>query len=321
MVEEGLRIDPNRMAGGWPDLPIAFVALDTGPLEMPPLPPYPVVGIGDPGHPSGRRLDAVVEPPVSLAGLAASARANPLAASAAMRLLRRIDAMPVDAAIEQESLAYGALQAGAEHAAWLARREVAPQPPGRLHVTRTGNLLELVLDRPQARNAIDRVMRDALFEAFTVAELDRDIERVTLRAAGPAFSMGGDLAEFGTTRDPDVAHAIRMQTLPAIPLSRRADIYHVHIQGGCVGAGLELAAFAARVTASPRAWFQLPELAMGLIPGAGGCVSVPRRIGRQRAGLMILSGKRINARTALDWGLIDAIEDLPPVDPARADSD
>jgi enoyl-CoA hydratase/carnithine racemase len=48
---------------------------------------------------------------------------------------------------------------------------------------------------------------------------------------------------------------------------------------------------------------------MGVMPGAGGCVSVSRRMGRQRAALMILSGKRINARTALGWGLVDAIID------------
>jgi enoyl-CoA hydratase/carnithine racemase len=70
---------------------------------------------------------------------------------------------------------------------------------------------------------------------------------------------------------------------------------------------LEIAAFGNRVTATSNAWFQLPELVMGLIPGAGGCVSVPRRIGRQRAALMILSGRRVNAATALHWGLIDAI--------------
>ena len=48
---------------------------------------------------------------------------------------------------------------------------------------------------------------------------------------------------------------------------------------------------------------------MGIIPGAGGCVSLNRRIGRQRAALMILSGKRINVRTALGWGLVDTIMD------------
>ena len=56
---------------------------------------------------------------------------------------------------------------------------------------------------------------------------------------------------------------------------------------------------------------QLPELAMGILPGAGGCVSLTRRIGRQRTALMILSGRRIGARQALDWGLIDAIVDEP----------
>jgi enoyl-CoA hydratase/carnithine racemase len=95
-------------------------------------------------------------------------------------------------------------------------------------------------------------------------------------------------------------------------LVARAGSFSVHVQGACVGAGLEMAAFAARLIATPEAWFQLPELAMGLIPGAGGCVSVPRRIGRQRAALMFLSGRRINAATALRWGLIDAIEHAPP---------
>lgn len=121
--------------------------------------------------------------------------------------------------------------------------------------------------------------------------------------------MGGDLAEFGTTRDPATAHLIRSRTLPALTIAPRASILDVHVQGACVGAGLEIAAFAARLTATRQAWFQLPELSMGLVPGAGGCVSVPKRIGRQRAGLMILSGRRINAERALEWGLIDAIED------------
>jgi enoyl-CoA hydratase/carnithine racemase len=79
---------------------------------------------------------------------------------------------------------------------------------------------------------------------------------------------------------------------------------------------LELAAFAGRLTASPDAWFHLPETGMGILPGFGGCVSIPRRIGRQRAAALMLSGKRINARLALDWGLIDAIIDEPPADEA-----
>ncbi len=270
----------------------------------------------------GELLDDIgIEPPFTAEGLTRQMLANPNAAAVAVQLLRDLEGVEVEEALTRESLAYGALQGGADHAAWLAGRTPDPSPPGRVLLTRDDAVLRIVLDRPWARNAIDRTMRDGLFEAFTVAASDPDITRVELRSVGPAFSIGGDLDEFGTTRDPAVAHAIRMETLPARPLSRRAGIYDVHVQGACVGAGLEIAAFAGRVTASPSAWFQLPELAMGLIPGAGGCVSVARRIGRKRATLMLLSGRRINAATALGWGLIDAIEDRPPVDPGGADLD
>ena len=242
--------------------------------------------------------------------LPAAAESNPEAAASLTALLDRIADIPLADAIEQESLAYGALQTGDEHQRWLETRSVAESPgAGRVIMERIGDWLDIVIDRPEARNAIDRGMRDGLFEAFTVASLDSDIERVTLRSVGPAFCVGADLAEFGTTRDPEEAHRIRMATLPALAMIDCADLVEVHVQGACIGAGLELAAFARRITASPKAWFQLPELRMGLIPGFGGCVSVQRRIGRERALLMMLSGRRISARTALWWGLIDAIVD------------
>jgi enoyl-CoA hydratase/carnithine racemase len=183
-----------------------------------------------------------------------------------------------------------------------------PLADGRLIVERHDSQLHVTIDRPEARNAINRVLRDQLCEAFSLAGFDSEIRSIKLRAVGPAFSTGGDLEEFGTTRDPATAHLIRSRSLPARIIARHAKILDVHVQGACIGAGLEMAAFAGRLTASADAWFQLPELSMGLIPGAGGCVSVPRRIGRQRTALMILSGRRINAATALRWGLIDAIE-------------
>ena len=169
----------------------------------------------------------------------------------------------------------------------------------------------MTIDRPLARNAIDRFLRDAIVEAFSVAALDPEVRTIKLRAVGTVFGIGGDLEEFGTTRDPATAHLIRSRTLPALAIAARADILDVHVQGACIGAALEIAAFAARLTATSESWFQLPELSMGLIPGAGGCVSVSRRVGRRRAALMILSGRRINAVSALRWGLIDAIEDAP----------
>jgi enoyl-CoA hydratase/carnithine racemase len=80
-----------------------------------------------------------------------------------------------------------------------------------------------------------------------------------------------------------------------------------HVHGACAGAGVELPAFAAKVSARADAWFMLPELSMGLVPGAGGTASLPRRIGRRRTAWLALSGERIDARTALEWGLVDEI--------------
>jgi enoyl-CoA hydratase/carnithine racemase len=65
------------------------------------------------------------------------------------------------------------------------------------------------------------------------------------------------------------------------------------------------------VVARPDTFVRLPEVAMGLVPGAGGTVSLPRRIGRQRTALLALTGRRIDATTAREWGLVDRVEAAP----------
>src|SRR3546814_672858 len=150
-------------------------------------------------------------------------------------------------------------------------------------------------------------MRDALCEALQLAVVDDAIARIEIRARGKCFSTGGDLREFGTAPDPVTAHLVRSLALPGRLLAICASRCEVFVHGACVGSGIEFPAFAARITASPAAWFQLPELKYGLIPGAGGCVSIARRIGRQRMAWLGLSGQRIGAAQALAWGLIDAI--------------
>ncbi|MET0251722.1 MAG: enoyl-CoA hydratase/isomerase family protein [Novosphingobium sp.] len=292
--------------------PLAVIDLDSVPDDGGRFspPPFPVVGVGTRRPGVAARLDAVVESPVALASLAAAVTAQPEAAAIAVQVLRLLDHLPVEAGLVAESLAYGVLQAGRAHTAWLeTRAKQSAGALGEVMIRREGDRLAITLAREASGNAIDRPMRDALREAFELAALDPAIARIVLRGAGRTFSLGADLAEFGTTRDPVAAHAIRMQTLPAHALARCADRLEVHVQGACVGAGLEMAGFARRITAHPRAWFQLPELAMGLIPGAGGCVSLARRIGRQRTALMVLSGRRISARAALEWGLVDALVD------------
>ena len=319
MPSEPTVIHPRDLALGWQGDPLPFGVVDLsdddGSVEKIILPSFPVIGLGDPRHPLARQLDAMVEPPVPLDTLVEAIDANPRSAAIAVQLLRHIESHSVAAALHHESMAYGLLQGSDEHKAWRAGRAKSGRvsAPGTVHLSRDGDVLEILLDRPLASNAVDRGMRDTLREAFTLAALDEDIQ-VRMRAVGKAFCIGAELGEFGTTCDPATAHAIRMETLPAHAIVRCADRFSAHVQGACVGTGVEMAAFAHILTATPTAWFQLPELSMGIIPGAGGCVSVTRRIGRQRAALMILSGKRIGAKTALGWGLIDAIMDDDAVD-------
>ncbi|MEE4452659.1 enoyl-CoA hydratase/isomerase family protein [Novosphingobium resinovorum] len=308
--------DLARDGFAWPE-PLAFVDLDSAPhhLDDLRLPPWPVVGTGNPLHPLASRLDTHVEKGFDAVQLVRAVQASPIAAATLIQLLRLLPALSVPDGLVAESLAYATLQGAEAHRSWIAghrARQPAPAPtptPGAVTLTREGDAVSAVLARPEVGNAIDRAMRDALSEAFALLNMDSSIASITLEGSGKAFSLGADLDEFGTTRDPAVAHAIRCRTLPAHEAARCADRFHARIDGACVGSGLELAAFAARITATRRSWFQLPELAMGIIPGAGGCVSLTRRIGRQRTALLVLSGRRISAQRALEWGLVDALVD------------
>jgi enoyl-CoA hydratase/carnithine racemase len=218
--------------------------------------------------------------------------------------------MPVVDALVMESATYSTLQAGPEHQRWLASRPTRTRPrdesEGRVEVRRAGDRVEIELARPAARNAVDAAMQQALVDAFFVAG---DAAEIVVTGQGPVFSAGGDLDEFGTLTDPASAHVLRVRRSPARALSRVADRTTFVVQGACHGAGVELAAFAARVIARPDATFTLPEVGMGLVPGAGGTVSIPRRIGRQRTAWLALTGSPLDLPTAVSWGLVDGVID------------
>ena len=211
-----------------------------------------------------------------------------------------------------ESLAYAALQGGREHQAWLetnrGRSRADDDGSPAVLITRSGDTLEVVLDRPARRNAFSARMRDDLLAALQLASSDPTITAVQLRGNGPSFCSGGDLAEFGTVEDPATAHDIRMTRSAGYHAHLVAEKLTAHLHGRCVGAGVELPAFAGHVVAAPGTTFRLPEVTMGLIPGAGGTASIPRRIGTSRAAWLALTGVEVDAETALRWGLVDSIE-------------
>jgi enoyl-CoA hydratase/carnithine racemase len=154
-------------------------------------------------------------------------------------------------------------------------------------------------------------MRDALVEALDFALADPDGGPVFLGGEGPVFSSGGDLDEFGLAPDPGRAHLIRVLRSPARLVHALGERITARLHGDCVGAGIEVPAAARRVVARADATCRLPEVSMGLIPGAGGSVTIPRRIGQRRAAYIALSGDPIDAATALAWGLVDVIEGAP----------
>lgn len=276
--------------------------------------PAPVIGLGDPDHlsPLAEACDVVVPSAAEAEPLIDRIHATPIAAAIFVQLLRATEGLPLDTALFAESLAYSTLQAGPEYQAWLAaNRAAAPAQPCEtgpaVEIQREDTQLTLWLDRPSNRNAMSREMRDALIEALNLVRLDLSAEQVIIAGRGACFSTGGDLTEFGTAPDPATAHLVRSLALPGRALAACAERVTARLHGACVGSGIEFPAFAHRLEADDSAWFQLPELRFGLIPGAGGCVSIPRRIGRQRTAWMVLSGERVRARTARDWGLVDAL--------------
>lgn len=255
---------------------------------------------------------AVPDLPVAVAALVDAVRSAPAPSVTLVQLLRLSSGLDVTDALVAESLAYSMLQSGPAHREWLSTRRqqgsrVEDDGPTVL-VRRLGGTAEIRLNRPQVRNAYNAMMRDELVEALAIAA-DDSITEVNLHGNGPSFCSGGDLTEFGSTPDPVTAHLARITRNPAHWLSRYSGKITAHLHGACVGAGVELPSFVERVIADRSAFFMLPEVQMGLVPGAGGTVSIRRRIGRQRTAYMAITGNRISAATAHKWGLVDELVD------------
>lgn len=272
----------------------------------------PVIGVGKRTKGIGDACDLILTDGSGLGSVVDNIVRAPLAAMTLVQVLRATARMALTRALTVESLAYSTLQAGPEFGRWSAANPPAPERIAHddgpaVILERSGDRLQLRLNRPSSRNAITIEMRDALVEAFELAAMDPSITKVDVSGRGACFSTGGALEEFGTAGDPASAHAVRSLRLPAATLLRCNARVNFHVHGACIGSGIELPAFADHLTASPATFFQLPEIRFGLIPGAGGCVSIPRRIGRQRTAYLALSARRINADTALDWGLVDEI--------------
>jgi enoyl-CoA hydratase len=273
--------------------------------------PCPVIGVGRADAPLADATDVVVEHLQGAELLVRNIEAHPLAAATLVQLLRHNEQTSVPNGLFAESLAYATLQGSGDFRAHLEERghtaEPAPSSEPAVRITREGDILNLTLNRPNHQNAFSMAMRDGLSEGLHLLAADPRLTKAIISGAGRCFCTGGDLEEFGLAEDPAHAHLVRSTRHVGLQIHEQASRIECHVHGACIGSGIELPAFARRIVAAEKTFFQLPEINMGLIPGAGGTVSIPRRIGRHRTAYLCLSAKRITAPTALEWGLIDSI--------------
>jgi enoyl-CoA hydratase len=175
-------------------------------------------------------------------------------------------------------------------------------------VERDGAVADLILDRPDKLNTFDTALTDALAGAVIELADDRSVRAVVVSGEGKAFSAGADIAEFSTLPDGKAFGAFleRLEgTFARLSELPQPTIAAVH--GVAYGGGMELALACDFRVAEERARFGLPEIKLGILPGAGGTQRTPRLLPRSVALRMILTGEPIGAEDALRFGFVEQV--------------
>ncbi len=163
-----------------------------------------------------------------------------------------------------------------------------------------GDIAVITIDNPPV-NALNHAMRGGLVEALSRARADAGTAAIVIVCAGRTFIAGADISEFGKpVREPTT-----LDVIAAIEASEKPVVAAMH--GTPLGGGLEVALGCHFRVAAPGTRLGLPEIKLGLIPGAGGTQRLPRLVGLDKAMAMILTGDPIPATEALEAGLIDAV--------------
>ncbi|MFI1416143.1 enoyl-CoA-hydratase DpgD [Streptomyces sp. NPDC020707] len=197
---------------------------------------------------------------------------------------------------------------------------VSPDDRGRVRYEKKDHVARVTLDRPEVLNAMDLRMHEELAHVWDDVEADDDIRVVVLTGAGDrAFSVGQDLKErsrldaeetprttFGSRGLPGWPRLTERFTLSKPVLAR--------VNGYALGGGFELALACDLVIASHDARFALPEARLGLVPGAGGAFRLARQLPLKTAMGHLLTGRPIDAATALRFGLVNEVAEEGDLD-------
>jgi enoyl-CoA hydratase/carnithine racemase len=188
-----------------------------------------------------------------------------------------------------------------------------------IRLLRRGRVAWLILNRPEELNAYNVAMRDEMCEALAAVGELAGVGALVLAGAGPAFSTGGDLTEFGRAPSPVAARWIRFRRdvwglLRALAIPTVAAVH-----GYAVGGGLEMVLLCDLAVAAKEARFCFPETGRGMIPGVCGTQTAPRRLGLGWALDLSLTGRWIDAETALSIGLVAEVAPLRRLRAAAGD--
>lgn len=170
---------------------------------------------------------------------------------------------------------------------------------------RQQRVMTLTLQRPEARNALNTPCLEQLVYWLEQADADVSVGAAVIAGAPRFFAAGADL------------HELQKQDLPAALTDRRPLLWQrlaqfskpllAAVNGYALGAGCELALACDIIICGESARFGLPEITLGLMPGAGGTQRLIRCVGKSRASQMVLTGEAINASCALQSGLVSEV--------------
>ena len=167
-------------------------------------------------------------------------------------------------------------------------------------LTIDGDVATVTINSPPV-NALSQAVRDGLKRGIEAAEADPAVKAIVIICAGRTFIAGADISEFGKPPAapylPDVLDTIENASKPVVAA----------LHGTALGGGFEVALTAHYRIAVPSAKCGLPEIKLGLIPGAGGTQRLPRLVGVEKALDVILSGTPFGAREAKEWGVVDEL--------------
>lgn len=166
-------------------------------------------------------------------------------------------------------------------------------------------VLLLTLNRPQARNALNNALLTQIADALDAAQLESAVGAVVITGSERVFAAGADLQEMVEKDLAATLNDVRPRIWARIDTFTKPLIAAVN--GYALGAGCELALLSDVVVAGDNASFGLPEITLGIMPGAGGTQRLIRCVGKSLATQMVLTGKSINARRAQQAGLVSEV--------------